>query len=110
VEHVGEGNLKTGGGIFNGVTFALDLKLVCFFSDSADLRVSSQPDLNGSCTAFGGVAKGTTVTPSNCLFRPESNGISTKVKEERWEGREKGMIGIGTNERTELASQISASE
>jgi len=110
VEHVGEGNLKVGGGILNGVTFTLDLKLVCFFNDAADLRVSSQPDLNGSCTAFGGVVKGTTVTPSNCLFHPERNEISTKSKKKRWERREKEMIGIGTNERTELASRISASE
>lgn len=89
MEHVGEGNLKTGGGIFNGVTFALDLKLVCFFSDWADLRVSSQPDLNGSCTAFGGVVKGTTVTLSNCLFRPERNGISTKSKKSDGRGERK---------------------
>jgi hypothetical protein len=87
---VGEGNFKVGGGILNGNTFILGLKLVCFFSDSADFRVSSQPDLNGSWTAFGGVAKGTTVTPSNSLFHPKTQqdqrSIYTKGKRSKGGG------------------------
>lgn len=74
-----------GGGILNGEIFAFGLKLVCFLSDSADLRVSSQPDLNGSWTAFGGAVKGATVTPSNCLFQKRNGDQCTVPSKARGE-------------------------
>ena len=98
IELVGEGNLRAGGGIRNGVTFSLGLKLFGFLSDSVDLRVSSQPDLNGSWTAFGGAVKGTMVTLSNCLIYPKKkrNGNQCKVRD-----KERGCDG-GKKERSEM--------